>query len=93
MPAGYIPGSCQGPQTTLRFTTNSTEWYPLNAASWPGGFSLVVKYSGQSYSVTVSLPVMELVCASLYLPSGITNSTFAGVQNTCPVTITTAPTG
>lgn len=92
MPAGYIPASCQGPQTTLRFTTNSTEWYPLNAASWPGGFSLVVEYSGQTYSFTVSLPVMELVCASLYIPSGATNTTNAGVSNSCPSTVTTTST-
>ncbi len=93
IPAGYIPTSCGGPAETLRFTTNSTEWYPLNVGDWPGGFSLVVKYSGQSYSFTVSLPVEALACASLYIPSGTTNSTFDGFQNTCPSTITTASTG
>ncbi len=92
LPAGYLPANCQGPQKTSSFTTNSTEWYSPSA-NWAGGFSLVVKYSGHSYSFTVNLPVESLTCASLYVPSGMKNVTFAGFSNTCPSTITTASTG
>jgi hypothetical protein len=81
--------NCYGGQATLKFTTSNAEWYPLNATDWPSGFSLVVRYSGQSYSFTVSLPVEALTCASLYIPSGTTNTTNAGFQNICPSAPTT----
>ena len=92
LPAGYLPANCQASQTTLKFTTNDTEWYSL-PANWYGGYSLVVGYSGQSYRFTVSLPVESLTCSSLYIPSGRTNTTNAAFQNTCPSTITTTSTG
>jgi hypothetical protein len=82
--ASYIAACAQGPSTTVKFTTSSAEWYPLNASDWPSGFSVVVAYSGQSYSFTVGVPVMDMVCASLYIPSGTTNSTNAGFSDTCP---------
>jgi hypothetical protein len=94
--ATSIPGGpgCQAaqPSTTLKFTTNGTEWYSLSTANWPSGFSLVVKYSGQSYDFTVSVPIEVLTCASLYIPSGMTNVTNAGFQNTCPSPTTTTVT-
>ena len=92
IPASYLPANCQGTQTTFKFTTNDTEWYSL-PANWYGGFSLVVRYSGQSYSFTVSLPVESLTCSSLYVPSGRTNSTLFTFQNDCPPTTTTTITG
>jgi hypothetical protein len=82
--ASYIAACAQGPSTTVKFTTSSAEWYPLNASDWPSGFSVVVAYSGQSYSFNVGVPVMDMVCASLYSPSGTTNSTNAGFSDTCP---------
>jgi hypothetical protein len=92
IPSDYLPTNCQGAQTTFKFTTNDTEWYSL-PANWYGGFSLVVRYSGQSYSFTVSLPVESLTCSSLYVPSGRTNSTLFTFQNDCPPTTTTTITG
>jgi hypothetical protein len=92
IPASYLPANCQGTQTTFKFTTNDTEWYSL-PANWYGGFSLVVRYSGQSYSFTVSLPVESLTCSSLYVPSGMTNATRYTFQNDCPSMITTTSSG
>jgi hypothetical protein len=92
IPTGYLPANCQGTQTTYKFTTNDTEWYSL-PADWYGGFSLAVRYSGQSYSFTVSLPVESLTCSSLYVPSGMTNATRYTFQNDCPSMITTTSSG
>jgi hypothetical protein len=36
--ASYIAACAQGPSTTVKFTTSSAEWYPLNASDWPSGF-------------------------------------------------------
>ena len=93
--ASYIAACAQGPSTTVKFTTSNEEWYPVNASDWPSGFSLVVKYSGHSYSFTVGVPVMDMVCASLYIPSGTMNSTNAGFSDTCPppTATTSASTG
>ena len=63
--ASYIAACAQGPSTTVKFTTSSAEWYPLNALDWPSEFSVVVAYSGQSYSFNVGVPVMDMVCVSL----------------------------
>ena len=60
--ASYIAACAQGPSTTVKFTTSNEEWYPVNASDWPSGFSVAVTYSGQSYSFTVGVPVMDMVC-------------------------------
>ena len=91
--ASYIAACAQGPSTTVKFTTSKEEWYPVNASDWPSGFSVVVAYSGQSYSFTVSLPVESLTCSSLYVPSGMTNATRYTFQNDCPSMITTTSSG
>jgi hypothetical protein len=70
-------------QTTIAFTTNSTEWYSLDTLN-NAGYSFVVKYSGQTYTLTVDLRPVSGTCATLFIPSGRTNSTITGFQTTCP---------
>src|SRR5437016_1211495 len=70
-------------KTTLTFTTNNTEWYSLDSQN-NAGYSLVVKYSGQSYNFTADLRTISLTCASLYIPSGKTNITITEFQTPCP---------
>jgi len=69
-------------QTTLTFTTNNTEWYSLTSQD-TAGYSLVVKYSGQSYNFTASLRPVSETCATLYIPSGRTNVTVTAMQTAC----------
>ena len=90
------PASCGSmPATsrmTLTFTTNNTEWYALNSQN-NAGFSLVVTYAGQTYNFTAYLRPLSLTCASLYVPSGSTDTLTTEFQTTCPTTISTATTG
>jgi hypothetical protein len=69
-------------QSTITFTTNSTEWYSLDTLN-NAGYSFVVKYSGQSYSFTINLEPISGTCATLFVPSGHTNSTITGLETTC----------
>jgi hypothetical protein len=70
-------------QTTLTFTTNNTEWYSLNS-QYTASYTLVVKYSGQSYNFTANLRPVSETCATLYIPSGKTNVTITALQTFCP---------
>ena len=70
-------------QTTLTFMTNSTEWYSLNSQN-NAGYSFVVKYSGQTYSLTADTRPASVTCAILYIPSGKTNITINQFQTSCP---------
>ena len=85
--------SCSGlplttTQTTLSFTTNNTGWYSLPSQNINIylGYSITVKYSGQSYNFTAGLRPVSVTCATLYIPSGRTNVTTAEFQSTCPST-------
>ena len=61
-------------QTTQRFETNQTEWYSLDTING-GNSSILVEYLGHSYDFTVPLGYSAYTCATLYLPSGETNTT------------------
>lgn len=69
-------------QTTVSFTTNHTEWYYLDTGL-DAGFSIVVTYLGQNYSLNASLHVQSAYCATLFIPSGKTNSTGTEFQTSC----------
>ena len=80
------PALCNGTpatgQTTLRFTTNATQWYQLGSEN-NAGYSFVVVYLGQSYSFGASLAPISVTCATLYVPSGKTNVTMAAFRTSC----------
>ena len=78
----YTTDSPATSQTTITFTTNSTEWYSLNTLN-NAGYSFVVKYSGQSYTLTIDLRPVSTTCATLLVPSGHTNSTITELQTAC----------
>jgi hypothetical protein len=81
------PALCNGvpatSQTTTTFTTSDTGWYSLVSEN-DGGYSLLVNYSGQSYSFIADLRPVSVTCATLYIPSGMTNVTITEFQTTCP---------
>lgn len=84
--------TCSGsPQTTteiaLGFTTTNAEWYPLDT-SFSGPYSIVVTYSGHSYSLSSDGGRAEsATCETLYIPSGRTNvTTTSEFVSTCPST-------
>jgi hypothetical protein len=79
----YCDGGPANNQTALVFSTNSTEWYSLGSEN-NAGYSLVVNYSGQSFSFTADLRPVSVTCATLYIPSGETNVTILAFQTTCP---------
>jgi hypothetical protein len=69
-------------QATLTFTTNTTMWYSLGSDN-NAGYSIVVTYQGQSYSLKAALQPISVTCATLLIPSGETNVTITEVQTVC----------
>jgi len=70
--------------TAVSFTTNSyTGWYYLDSAP-DAGYSVEVTYQGQQYNLTASLHPEYAFCATLFVPSGRTNSTGTEFQTSCP---------
>lgn len=69
-------------QTTTTFTTNSTEWYSFDTTN-NAGYSFTVRYSGQSYTLTADLRPISTTCATLFIPSGRTNTTITEFQSSC----------
>jgi hypothetical protein len=84
--------SCNGapadPQKTMTYVTNGSEWHYLDIGE-DASYSFIVTYSGHSYRFSTNLGVEEVTCATLFIPSGRTNVTFASFQNTCPSITTT----
>ena len=70
------------PQATLAFTTNGTEWYSLSGEN-NLGYSVVITYSGQTYTFTERLQPALVTCTTYFVPSGITNVTTTGPQSAC----------
>jgi hypothetical protein len=69
-------------QVTLAFTTNGTEWYSLSGED-NLGYSIVITYSGQTYTFTERLQPVSVTCTTYFIPSGITNVTTSGPLSTC----------
>ncbi len=78
----YCGSSPATSQTTISFTTSSTEWYSFDTTN-NVGYSFTVTYLGQSYTLAIDLRPVSATCATLYVPSGKTNSTITGFQTTC----------
>jgi hypothetical protein len=70
------------PQVTIAFTTNGTAWYSLSGEN-NLGYSVVVTYSGQTYTFTERLQPALVTCTTYFVPSGITNVTTAEPQSAC----------
>jgi hypothetical protein len=69
-------------QKTLTFTTNSTMWYSLDSNN-NAGYSIVVRYQGQDYSLTAALRPVSATCAALFIPSGESNVKITEFQTAC----------
>ncbi len=78
-------------QKTTSFVTNGTEWNYLDIGE-DASYSFLITYSGHSYNFSTGLGVEAFTCATLFLPSGRTNVTFAEFQNGCPSATTTTVT-
>ncbi len=78
----YCNGSPAAKQATVAFTTNSTMWHSLDSEN-NAGYTISVSYSGQNYTVSADLRPVSMTCASLFLPSGQSNSTITELQSTC----------
>lgn len=70
------------PSTTYTFTTNSTEWIPLDSTD-DGSYAFIVNYSGQNYTLNARMNPLSLTCTTLYIPSGRVNSTEMVFKSTC----------
>lgn len=69
---------------SISFSTNETEWYQLQTGS-VANYSLSVILSGESHTFTAGSPSPARVeCASLHLPSGVTNVTTISGERMCP---------
>ncbi len=69
---------------TRSFTTYpGTEWYSLGAENI-AGYSIVVTYAGQTYSLSAHTAPISVTCATLFVPSGNTNVTIGEYQSSCP---------
>jgi hypothetical protein len=69
-------------QVTLAFTTNGTEWYSLSGEN-NLGYSVVITFSGQTYTFTERLQPGLVTCTTYFIPSGITNVTTREPQSEC----------
>ena len=71
-------------------TDGNTVWYSL-----PGqdneGYTFGVRYQGQTYGFSIVLEPLSTTCATLYLPSGVTNVT-ESFEPRCPLpAVATSP--
>jgi hypothetical protein len=81
------PALCNGQQQATpivvqSFATNSTEWVSLPSDN-NAGYSLSVNYAGQVHNFTSDLRPASLTCATLLLPSGLTNVTITEFGMSC----------
>lgn len=73
---------CGEPKSQYFTTSGSQEWYSLGAYDI-GRYSVLINYSGQSYTLAGGLAPLSTTCASLYLPSGRTNVTISSMSTAC----------
>ena len=80
------PASCNGSPATAKtvymFTTNGTEWLSLPSDN-NYQYSFIANYQGHTFTFTANLEPVSLTCATLYVPSGRTNTTITEFGNTC----------
>ena len=76
-PVSGVCGASTPTVDSLQFTTNSTEWYSLPYINH-GTYQIAVTYLSRSYSMTLPLGLSVYNCATLYLPTGVTNVTTTG---------------
>jgi hypothetical protein len=72
-----------GQTSVTTFITNGTAaWYTLDTTN-DGSYSFAVEYSGQIYNFSATMRPVTLTCATLYVPSGLTNVTLTANANVC----------
>jgi hypothetical protein len=80
------PASCNGSPAAARtvdmFTTNATQWLSLPSDN-NYQYSFVANYQGHTFTLTATLKPVSLTCATLYVPSGKTNTTITEFGNAC----------
>lgn len=79
----YCNNSPANEQATSSFTTSAgTRWYSFDTEN-DAGYSFVVTYLGQTYTLQANLRPLSVTCATLYVPSGRTNMTITEFQTSC----------
>ena len=80
------PFQCDGSPATSKtvdmFTTNGTEWRPLPSDNNYQYF-IIANYQGHTFTFTATLEPVSETCATLYVPSGRTNTTITEFGNGC----------
>lgn len=80
------PASCNGYPATAKtvdmFTTNGTEWLSLPSDN-NYQYAFIANYQGHTFTFTVTLKPVSMTCATLYVPSGRTNTTITEFGNGC----------
>ena len=74
-------------QLTTTISTTGKEWYSLPSDN-NAGYSFSVSYSGQNYTFSANLQPVSMTCATLFVPSGKTNTTIIEFGSTCETTTT-----
>jgi len=80
------PATCNGSPATTKtvdmFTTNGTEWLSLPSDN-NYQYYFIANYQGHTFTFTATLEPVSLTCATLYVPSGRTNTTITEFGNGC----------
>ena len=81
------PFQCDGSPATSKTvdmftTTNGTEWFPLPSDN-NYQYSFIANYQGHTFTFTATLQPVSMTCATLYVPSGRTNTTITVFGNGC----------
>jgi hypothetical protein len=80
------PFQCDGSPATTKtvdmFTTNGTEWLSLPSDNNYQYF-IIANYQGHTFTFTATLRPVSETCATLYVPSGRTNTTITEFGNGC----------
>jgi hypothetical protein len=74
LPCGGVSSPSQLLTTTTKFLTNGVEWYSLDTIN-DGKYILNISFSGKNFDFTAELRPVVITCATLYVPSGISNVT------------------
>ena len=85
--ATNTPFDCDGQPATssgsVSFVTNDTEWYALPSEN-NYEYTFAVSTSGHAHTFDARLGPVSMTCATIMLPSGVTNVTVNGFGNACP---------
>lgn len=72
--------------TTQQFVTNGSRWISLNSTN-DGSYNFTVDYQGHNNTFTADLRPVSITCATIYVPSGMTDVTITEFQSSCNSTV------